>query len=383
MKRLLRFSAFGLGSIALLIIAFVAHIWTSLGSAPSGDRLIRISESPQFENGQFYNRLPPISHGLSLAMFKKFISGGSDFTHPENELPIIHRSKADFDDVSEDVRVTWLGHSTILVELEGIRLLIDPVFGDYASPNKIKGIKRYAPAPLPIGDLPAVDAIVISHDHYDHLDSETIRTLASEVPRFIVPLGIGSHLEYWGVDSDRIQELDWWEEVQIGGIRVVSTPARHFSGRSVNDRNATLWAGWAFKSQHRSIFYSGDSAMSPHFKEIGERLGPFDLTLMETGAYDPMWMDVHMGPEQAVLAHQDLRGHVFLPVHWGMFNLAFHGWTEPVDRTLAAAAEVGIPVALPRLGESITLDSYPNQKWWPDTPWQTKNEVPITSSGLK
>ncbi len=307
---------------------------------------------------------------------------------PAEPLPVVARTGSEFALPSDEGRVTWLGHSTLLIELDGMKLLVDPVWGPRASPAAIFGVDRFYPPPLPWEELPTLDAVVISHDHYDHLDMPTIRRFAAldSVPRFIVPLGVGARLVGWGIPADRITELDWWDGTAVGSVELVATPARHFSGRTIWDADRTLWAGWAFRGRDRSIFYSGDTAMSPHFAAIGERLGPFDLTLMEIGAYDQGWPDVHMGPEQAVEAHLAVRGKVMMPVHWGLFKLAFHGWTEPVERVVVAAADAGVPLVIPRPGESVPVDDSIGadeiRRWWPQEPWRSAAERPVVSTGL-
>ena len=368
--------------LALATLLLMISIWSALGSKPSGDRLARIEQSPQYRDGRFVNTLPAISMGMSLSAVREFFFGGSDYREPTDPLPVVTRSADEFDDLPDALRVTWLGHSTLLVELDGTRILVDPVWGERASPMSFAGPARFYAPPLALDALPHLDAVVISHDHYDHLDEPTIKALADRVPRFIVPLGVGSHLEYWGVEPERITETDWWDRVEVGDIELVSTPARHFSGRFINDRDATLWSGWAFIGSERRIFYSGDTALSPVFTEIGERLGPFDLTLIESGAYNAAWTDVHVGPEQAVQIHQMVRGEIMVPVHWGLFDLSLHGWTEPAERIRVATEQAGIPVAFPRPGESVTLDTYPTTPWWPELPWNTAEEAPIVSSGL-
>jgi L-ascorbate metabolism protein UlaG (beta-lactamase superfamily) len=236
---------------------------------------------------------------------------------------------------------------------------------------------------LPLDQLPPVDAVLLSHDHYDHLDEPSIRVLNQRVPAFVVPLGIGAHLQYWGVPAAKIRELDWWGQTRVGEIELTATPARHFSGRSLSDADKTLWAGWSLRGPRHRVYYSGDTAMFPGFKEIGARLGPFDATLIEVGAYDRMWADVHLGPEQAVQAHRDVQGKLMLPVHWGTFNLALHAWTEPVERLLVAAARASVNVVVPRPGESIEPSKPPPPApWWPKVPWQTAAEHPVVSSGL-
>jgi L-ascorbate metabolism protein UlaG (beta-lactamase superfamily) len=267
--------------------------------------------------------------------------------------------------------------------LEGTRILVDPVWGERASPISFFGPKRFYEPPIPLDELPPVDAVVLSHDHYDHLNEETIKALRDRVPLFIAPLGVGAHLEYWGVDADKIAETDWWESVQVGSLKLVCTPARHFSGRFFTTRNQTLWSGWAILGSERKAYYSGDSGYSHMFREIGRRLGPFDITLMETGAYNQDWPDVHFGPEQAIQAHLDVGGEVFMPVHWGMFDLSFHNWTEPVERILVEAEELGIKAVTPRPGASVELPP-PEEvdHWWPDQPWRTADEYPVASTGL-
>ncbi|MFK7844743.1 MAG: MBL fold metallo-hydrolase [Rhodothermales bacterium] len=358
------------------------NTWSALGTSPKGSRLERMQQSPQYGAGKFVNRLPP-KQIETLHVLKRWFFEKTPNREPASPVPVVQRSAADFAVPADTLQVTWFGHSSLLVELEGKRILVDPVWGDYASPGRIFGVKRFYAPPIALEDLPAIDAVVLSHDHYDHLNEPTIKALKDKVPMFVVPLGLGAHLEYWGVSPDRITELDWWEQVEVGNMSLVCTPARHFSGRGLTDGDATLWAGWAFVGQSQRAFYSGDSGMFPGFKDIGDRLGPFDITMMETGAYNSDWPDVHMGPEQAVKAHQMVRGDIMLPVHWGTFALAFHGWTEPAERVLAAAAEVGVSVATPNPGESISVAaSRVDNRWWPALPWKTAAETPIVSTGL-
>lgn len=246
------------------------------------------------------------------------------------------------------------------------------------------GPKRFFEPPLPIDELPALDAVVISHDHFDHLDKPTIIALKGRVPLFAVPLGVGTYLEQWGVDPEHIVERDWWGEVQIGQLTLTATPARHFSGRSLvmSDQNKTLWSGWSIAGPYHRVYFSGDTAMFPGFSDIGKRLGPFDLTMIEAGAYDAMWPDVHIGPEQAVEAHRMVRGHLMMPVHWGTFDLAMHNWTEPVERLLAASDQ-GVNIVVPKPGESFDPADPPElARWWPELPWKTAKEMPVVSTGL-
>ena len=330
--------------------------------------------------------LPRRSDGASFGTFWSFLFGGSAYREPDAGIPVVYRTAADFAGAPAPLRVTWLGHSTLLVELDGARVLIDPVWGDYAAPARLFGVGRFYGPPLALGDLPPLDAVVLSHDHYDHLDLPTVKALADRVPRFVVPLGVGSHLEAWGVAPERITELDWWDEFAVGPggapVRLVATPARHFSGRSLFDRDKTLWAGWAIVGPEHRVFYSGDTALAPDFGTVGQRLGPFDITLVESGAYNAAWADVHLGPEQAVAVHRMVGGTLMVPVHWALFDLALHGWTEPVERVRVATERAGVRAAFPRPGESVTLEDAPTRQWWPDLPWETAAEAPAVSTGL-
>ncbi len=357
----------------------------ALGGRAGGSRLERMTASPQWRDGRFRNEL----ERRDAPFLKSFTAWarGAEHTAPEAPPPFVARRGGEFGaPAAAGLAVTWLGHSTALVELDGHRLLLDPVWSERASPVAWTGPRRFHPPPLPLAELPPLDAVVISHDHYDHLDHRTIVALAARVPRFVVPLGVGAHLERWGIAPERIVELDWWGETTVGALTLTATPARHFSGRSMvmADRDATLWAGWAIRGPEHRLYYSGDTAMFPGFAEIGDRLGPFDASLFEIGAYDALWADVHLGPEQAVAAHRLVRGGILIPVHWGTFDLALHPWTEPVERLLVAAAHSGTHVAMPRPGETVLpTPPPPVARWWPEVPWRTAETAPVVSTGLE
>jgi L-ascorbate metabolism protein UlaG (beta-lactamase superfamily) len=278
------------------------------------------------------------------------------------------------------LRVTWLGHSSALVEIDGQRVLTDPMWSERVTPVGGLGPRRWYPPPLPLDTLPPIDAVVISHDHYDHLDRATVVALEARGTRFIVPLGVGAHLEYWGIPAAHIVELDWWQRTRVGALEIVSTPARHASGRQLLDRDATLWSGYALLGARHRVYYSGDTGLFPALHDIA-RLGPFDLTMIEVGQYHRGWPDWHIGPEQALVAHGMLRGKVMLPMHWGLFTLAPHGWTEPIERAVAAGRAAAATMVTPAPGESIEPETAPAvARWWPELPWRRGADDPIVST---
>ncbi len=369
-----------LGSFLLLLVSCA-----SMGAAATDNRLTRMQQSPQYEDGIFVNRLPMSENDWGLVDFLNMLKdwwGGEQERTPKDPVAVKKLTAADFQLVSDDLSIRWMGHSSVLIEIEGKRVLTDPVWSDFASPVQFAGPQRFFEPVIPLSDLPAIDVVVISHDHYDHLDHDTIVALKDKV-HFFVPLGIGAHLEAWGVEAKRIHELDWWEEEEFEGLRIVCTPARHFSGRSLTDRNETLWASWSILGKNRRVYFGGDSGLFHELEEIGERLGPFDVTMLDSGAYNERWPDVHMGPEQAVMAHRALRGKVLLPIHWGLFQLSIHAWTEPAERMRLLAQKDGDAIAQPRPGEAFTMQApLPVAQWWPDVEWLTASESPVRSTHL-
>jgi L-ascorbate metabolism protein UlaG (beta-lactamase superfamily) len=332
-------------------------------SLGAGNRRLDYSSSPQFSDGLFHNRLPASvgPEGGRTAMAKEFAQKGRT-GKPRRPVSVL---RPDLPARAADCGATWLGHATVLMEVEGHRVLTDPVWGERVSPSPSVGPRRLHPVPLPLSELPALDAVLISHDHYDHLDTTTIDTLVatSEVP-FIVPLGIGAHLARWGVPADRVHELDWDGSITLGGLTVTCTEARHFSGRSLGG-NTTLWSSWVIAGERRRVYFGGDSGYTPAYADLGEAHGPFDLTLLPIGAYDARWRDVHMDPEEAVRAHLELRGEVLLPIHWATFDLAFHEWADPAERVVAEAARRGVPLAMPRPGGRFCAGGEPpTDPWW-------------------
>lgn len=377
---MLRWLGYGAGVLAVLVAVLVLAGWRAFGKSAAGARLARMQASPQWDDGHFENPQPLYNDwwGSLGSMLD-----GSAYASPSEPLPVVTPEPSMFDTApASGLRVTWLGHSTTLVEIDGLRLLTDPVWGPRTSPYSWVGPKRWYPPPIALADLPKIDAVLISHDHYDHLDAPTITAIKGWDTRFVVPLGVGAHLEYWGVPRERLIEMDWWESTRIGDLELVCTPARHASGRQAFDQNDTLWAGYALVGPRHRVYFSGDTGMFPALSEIGDRYGPFDVTMIEVGAYHSAWPDWHMGPEQAVEAHHMLKGRVFVPIHWGLFDLALHGWTEPVERVSVAAAAGEAKLLVPRPGESLEPARAETARWWPEVPWQTAAQHPIRATGV-
>jgi L-ascorbate metabolism protein UlaG (beta-lactamase superfamily) len=329
----------------------------SIGARATGLRLERMQASPRFADGTFHNTAPVapgLKKGTAGPTISEFLCGGQRRT-PPGPLPSVDPRAGWSRRKQSALRATWLGHSTVLLEMDGVRVLTDPVWGDRASPVTFAGPKRFQPVPIPIAALPPLDAVVISHDHYDHLDYPTVLELAKgEVPIF-TSLGVGAHLEAWGVPAARITELDWWESAALpgAGLTITAAPSQHFSGRGIAGRNATLWSSIVLRSEHASVFFSGDTGLTPEYAEIAARLGPFDLVMLEVGAFHPAWGDIHLGPDNALKALAMLGNAPFLPVHWGTFNLAMHAWDEPAETLVARAPALGARLVMPKLGEPI------------------------------
>jgi L-ascorbate metabolism protein UlaG (beta-lactamase superfamily) len=303
--------------------------------------------------------------------------------HVRPQEPPAHEPVAPgrFDAGYPGVRVTWFGHSSTLVEIEGHRVLTDPVWSDRAGPVTWAGPTRWFPRPITLDALPPLDAVVISHDHYDHMDYKTVLGLKDSGVLFVVPLGLGAHLAEWGVADAQIVELDWWEKARVKALDIVCTPARHASGRGVFDKDMTLGSGYAMIGASHRVYYSGDTGLFPAMRDIGEQYGPFDLTMIEIGQYNQAWPDWHIGPEQAVKAHRWVNGKLFLPVHWGLFELASHGWTEPIERAVAEAKKTEVAIVTPKPGQSVTTDAPPTpSRWWPELPYKTAEQDPIIST---
>jgi len=342
------------------IVLMLFNNCAGFGGTVKGERLQIMSSSPQYSNGQFQNPVPTTVMGEQGGIFKsikRFLTENNNEREPDERLPIKPMTKELFMQKPENgLRIFWLGHSSVLIEIDGYRLLTDPIFSDRSSPVQWIGPKRFHPCPIAIEDLPDIDAVIISHDHYDHLDQRSIELLAKLKVKFFVPLGVGAHLEDWDVPAEQITEFDWWQEIRLGNLGLTATPSRHFSGRGILNRDETLWSTWAIAGPHHRVFFGGDTGMFPGFTEIGEKLGPFDITLMPIGAYDLDWPYIHLFPEEAVQAHLDLKGKLLLPIHWGTFNLAFHSWREPIERLQSSAVSRHILISLPLPGEPVEID---------------------------
>jgi L-ascorbate metabolism protein UlaG (beta-lactamase superfamily) len=358
--------------LLITVVLLGSTAWLdALGASPKGERLARIQRSPNYRDGAFRNpdTTTMMAAGSMGKMLRQWL-GGREQRVPPAAMPIVTLTRANFAQPPvSGLRATWLGHSTVLVEIDGARILFDPVWARRASPSSLIGPRRFHAPPLALEELPALDAIVASHDHYDHLDRGVVRALARSSSqsraRFIVPLGVGAHLERWGVAASRITELDWSESTTLGTLTLTATPARHFSGRGLTDRNHTLWASWSVSGPKHRVFHSGDTGPFAAFAAIGAAHGPFDLTFIKIGAYGDNWPDIHLTPEQAVDVHRNLRGRVLLPIHWGTFNLAYHAWDEPAERVVAAAGANGTQLIMPKPGESVEpTTARAVEPWW-------------------
>ena len=339
----------------------------ALGARPTGAHAARISTSPQFDGTAFRNSLPSsvVPAGSGGSIFRELLFG-KQRRRPRAAVPVMTPTGWDAATAAPDgLQAVWFGHASTLLEIEGRRVLIDPVWSLRCSPLSFLGPRRLHPMPVALRDLPPVDAIVISHDHYDHLDLASVRELTRhQTAPFLMPLGVGAHLRRWRVPEDRIIELDWNDSAPVRGLTVTMTEARHFSGRTTR-RNETLWGSWVIAGQRRRAFYTGDTGYFPGFAELGAAHGPFDLTLVQIGAYSPYWPDIHMTPEEAIAAHVDLRGGLLVPVHWATFTLALHSWAEPVTRIRFEAKAQEVRLAVPRPGERVNVDEPTDvDGWW-------------------
>ncbi|MDD2404517.1 MAG: MBL fold metallo-hydrolase [Victivallaceae bacterium] len=366
-RKIFKISILTLLSVILLlligIIGLFSVAYPQFGKLPDSAEYERYAKLSNFKDGKFVNEEPmrrivwKNSRRNAISRFVFESPKSPDFEIPRHQL-----SARSFAGNPADLKVYWLGHSFLIMEIDGTRIITDPVFGN-AGPLKFI-VRRFQPPPLRREDLPEADAIIISHDHYDHLEFKTIMSLREKSVRFIVPLGAGAHLQIWGIAPERITELNWGEHTVVGNLKVTAQTARHFSGRRLDTRNLTLWASFVLEGPRHKVFFGGDGGYGKHFKSIGEKFGPFDLTCLEIGSWNERWPDSHLFPEQTIQAHRDLRGKYLLPIHWAAFDLAFHDWDEPIKRAVATAVSENVKMLTPIQGDPLIPGETPVGRWW-------------------
>ncbi len=353
-----------------LVLTIIILFMTACGTSMNNQSIAtgRLESSPQYseKKSKFVNDAPRAGKANLFSATKEYYFNKHPDTEPKTDIPVQPLLAEDFKpDPSAPFKFVRLGHSSLLIQLKGKNWLLDPVFSKRASPIQWAGPKRFHEPPISLEKLPKIEGIVISHNHYDHLDYGSIQKLKQRVSHFVVPLGLSSTLASWGVEPEKIIELDWWDSIKLSGIEFTSTPSQHFSGRGLFDTDKTLWSSWSIKTDDISVFFSGDSGYFNGFKSIGEKLGPFDYAFMECGAYNKLWADVHMMPEQTVQAFKDINGSKLVPIHNGTFDLSTHAWYEPLERVNALAHQEGIDIVTPEMGEVIQRNKpHSNKQWW-------------------
>jgi L-ascorbate metabolism protein UlaG (beta-lactamase superfamily) len=360
-------------ALLLCLLSLVGYVFYNtsdqFGASLKPASLKPYQDSKQFNGKLFFNPTArPRNENFSTAGWLYEALFNDAQTRPDRTLEILPVTQQALLNPAKKTRIVWFGHSTFLIQVDQMNLLFDPMLTGTPAPHPMLGSSRYSDKlPISIEDLPEIDAVLLSHDHYDHLDMVSIKQLAAKVGHFYVPLGLGLHLQKWGITAEQITELDWWQTASLGGSEFTLTPAEHFSGRRFDTRNKTLWGGWVVESQTQRIFFSGDSGYGPHFKEVGRRFGELDLALIDTGQYNPRWPNVHMTPEQGVQAAIDAKATVMMPVHWGAFTLSLHDWNEPPERALAEAKRLGQSIVVPQIGEMMQLNQLKQPSgWWRD-----------------
>ncbi|KJD36368.1 membrane protein [Tamlana sedimentorum] len=348
--------------IIIVVIAVIAVLFIQFspqfGGKASEEAIATYKTSKNYKDGLFKNT-NDVKLDMSLKDMGKALSGffkSSPNTKPEHDLPTSTLDSLSIINYTGETRLVWFGHSTFLLQTEGKIILIDPMLGSVPAPHPALGSKRFSETlPITIEKLPKIDAVIISHDHYDHLDYESIKALKDKVEHFFTPLGVGAHLQKWKVSKTKITELDWWQETTFKNLKLACTPAQHFSGRGLIDRAKTLWSSWVIQTESDNIFFSGDSGYANHFKTIGEKYGPFDFAMIECGQYNKMWPEIHMFPEETVQAGIDLNAKNIMPIHWGAFKLAMHTWTDPLERFITESEKLKVNYTIPIIGEFVHL----------------------------
>lgn len=364
-----------IGIIIIISILFL-NCSPQFGKGITKSKKTKYSKLDNFQNGKFKN-IHPSPMDFKFWKYIKELTKKASSRNPKINIEVLNIDSLTIENHRKDVtQLIWFGHSTFLLLIDGKKILIDPVFNQRPSPVSFIGTKRYSKeVPISAENLPFIDAVIISHNHYDHLDYETIKHLQNKVEHYFTPLGIRNYLVSWGVDKDKITELNWWNSIEFDSVKFVCTPARHMSGRGISDHSTTLWCSWVINGSKENIFFSGDGGYDTHFKEIGNKYGPFDISLLECGQYNEDWKLLHMMPEETVLAAIDLKSKLAMPIHWGAFTLALHDWNEPVERMLKKANELNLSVTTPKIGESVFLgkNTFPTKKWWKNYIVENKN----------
>lgn len=363
MRKVLKVGAIGLLGLAVVLAGTVAYVlsWPDFGGKLEGERLARAQSSPQYDGERFVNDPPRVASDNSIT-FREMRE--DRVRSPPEPLPLVEPELTP--DVAPGLRAWWFGHASVLIEIDGFRVMTDPMLSSHAFPVRFMAPERSTPPPLSVEELPSIDAVTISHDHFDHLDMKTVRTLAERGTHFYVGLGVGAHLEVWEVPTEQIHELDWWESAELGGLTLHCTPARHYSGRR-SMGSPTLWTSWVIEGPEHTVFHSGDSGYGTHFAEIREHRGPIDLSFVKIGDYgaDPGWEDIHMTPESSVQAHLDVGAKTMFPIHWGIFDLSYHAWDEPIERATETAQERGVDLVTPMVGQEVAFGSgFESSRWW-------------------
>ena len=374
MKRFFKMLLSIIASIIILIVLIVVlfiRLSPEFGGEASVVQKVEYAKSENFSDGKFVNK-ESVNLDVSFSQFVKIIRQymkPHPNTVPENAIAVNKLDSLSIVHNQTETKMVWFGHSTFLLEIGKQNILIDPMFGSVPAPHPALGTKRFSnELPIEIESLPQIDVVILSHDHYDHLDYGSIIKLKDKVGMFYVPLGLGAHLIEWGIPIERVKELDWWEEIVHDGLVFKCAPAQHFSGRGMTDRMNTLWASWIIQSKKENIFFSGDSGYGNHFKAIGEKYGPFDFAMIECGQYNDLWSDIHMFPEETAQAAVDLKTKRMMPIHWGAFKLAMHEWTDPVERVIKKAKELKMEIVVPQIGSQINMKKpiVDEIQWWKD-----------------